>query len=48
MLDSQQVREIRDSVGRVLADIGVLLPAWFNSQETISSILAKHPTHPIP
>lgn len=48
MLNSQQVGEIRDAVGRILADIGVLLPAWFNSQETISGILAKHPTHPIP
>ncbi|NWL26630.1 hypothetical protein DM794_06075 [Paenarthrobacter ureafaciens] len=47
MLDSQQVSEIRNSVGRILADIGALLPAWFSSQETISGILTKHPTHPI-
>jgi hypothetical protein len=48
MLDSGMVLEIRDSVDRVLGDIDTMLPYWFNNQETVSNVLGKHPTDPIP
>lgn len=48
MLDVQQVQEIRDSVERVLSDMSMLLSVWFQTQETITDVLRKHPDHSTP